>query len=307
LTERSGARPHGDIRTRGRIPALVPAVTFDIWHTLVRLPPADEDRYLALQESKLAEVVRDSPSAGRVGGHRVVDPDAAARLAFAAANRRRGVGTPVAGLAVEAARLAGRQPRPRAWIRCVETYVDRLPFKATSGARAELRRLTETGFRTAVVSNLVGETGRSMRRVLRRLGMGRYIESWAFSDELPWAKPAPEIFWQALRPLGVEASAAVHVGDLGPDIQGARAAGFRSAILYRGANQYGPRYAAVCRTNKPIDPPADHELRAWSDLAPLLVALFPETDTTSREPRARRCSRELSATRVASVRRRLAR
>ncbi len=274
----------------------MPAVTFDVWHTLVRLAPAEEDRYLAWQEAKLAEIVRDSPRADPPAVRSPVDPNEAARLAFAAANRRHGIGAPVVGLALEASRLAGRKARPRAWIRCVEEHTDRLPFEATPGAPAELRRVASSGFRTAVVSNLIGETGRSMRRVLRRLGIDRSIEAWAFSDELPWAKPAPEIFWQALRPLRVSPAQAVHVGDLGLDIQGSRAAGFRSAILYRGGKTYGPRYAAACRAAEPIDPPADYELRSWSDLSPVLSALFDGFRSTAEAGRPRRRAGRHSST-----------
>jgi len=265
----------------------VPTVTFDVWHTLVKLHPAEEDRYLARQEAALADVVRSSPRARRPGPDSGVTPDEAARLAFYAANHRPGRGSPVVELARDAARRAGRTARPRQWLRAVEAYVAALPFEGVAGARSELQRLRHQGYRTAVVSNLVGETGVSMRAVLRRLDMDRFIESWAFSDELPWAKPAPQIFWRAIAPLDTTPTEAVHVGDLGPDVQGARAAGFRGAVLFRGAKEYGRRYSEVCRTNAPIDPPPDLVLDLWSDFPRLLDSLFPRTRRSRAGARTR--------------------
>jgi FMN phosphatase YigB (HAD superfamily) len=265
----------------------VPTVTLDVWHTLVKLAPAREDQYLQRQEAALAEVVGSSP---RVRSNRPdpeVTPDEAARRAFYAANHRPGRGSPVVELVRDAARRAGRTPRPRQWLRAVEAYVAALPFEEVTGARSVLQRLRHEGYRTAVVSNLVGETGISMRAVLRKLDMDRFIESWAFSDELPWAKPAPQIFWHAIAPLDATPTEAVHVGDLGPDVQGARAAGFRGAVLFRGAKDYGARYSEVCRTNAPIEPPPDLVLDSWSDLPRLLDSLFPATRRRGARPPAR--------------------
>ncbi len=267
----------GNIPAAGRPTTKVPTVTLDVWHTLVKLAPAREDQYLARQEVALAEVVRSSPRVRRNGPDSAVDPGEAARLAFYAAYHRPGRGSPVVELARDAARRAGRTPRPRQWLRAVAASVAALPFEEVAGARSELQRLRHEGYRTAVVSNLVGETGVSMRAVLRRLDMDRFIESWAFSDELPWAKPAPQIFWRAIAPLGATPTEAVHVGDLGPDVQGARAAGFRGAVLFRGAKEYGPRYSEVCRTNAPIEPPPDLVLDSWKDFPRLLDSLFPGT------------------------------
>jgi FMN phosphatase YigB (HAD superfamily) len=253
------------------------AITFDVWHTLVQLPPEVEDRYLLLQEATLAEIVgRSAPIAGHDLGAVLLEPQAAAHAAFERAAGRPGRGSPVVDLATVAARLAGRVPAPDDWIGAIEGLVEAQPFEAVLGARNQLERLEEEGYRTAVVSNLVGETGRSMRRILERLGLAGSIESWAFSEELPWAKPAPEIYWKALEPLSTVPSDAVHIGDLAADIYGARAAGFRGAVLFEGAREYGPLYARLCRANDTIDPPTEHRLGSWEELPALLRTLFSE-------------------------------
>jgi FMN phosphatase YigB (HAD superfamily) len=264
------------------------AVTFDLWHTLIKLSPLVEDRYVQSQERVLAEVVRTSGSTGGPKRGRLVGPEEAAHLALTNAMGQVGKGSPVADIARDAARRAGRVADPERWVQAVEALVEAQPFEEVPGARAQLRRLKEEGYRTAVVSNIVGETGRSVRRVMERLDMARFIDSWALSEELPWAKPAPEIFWRALEPLSTPASEAVHIGDLRSDVYGARAAGFRSQVLFLGARDYGPLYASLCHTGDIIDPEPEHVLVSWDELPPLLAALFTDNASKGRHARRRR-------------------
>ncbi len=260
------------------------AITFDLWHTLIQLAPEAEDRYIGLQEATLAEILRSSPAApGREPGQ-AKDPADAAHEAWSSAIARKGRGAPISDLARVAAGHAGRRPEPERWVAAIETLVAAQPFEEVPGARDQLRRLVDEGYRIAVVSNLVGESGRSMRRVLERLDMARFIESWALSEELPWAKPAPEIFWKALEPIGTSPADAVHFGDLGSDIQGARAAGFRCSVLFQGARNYGALYSALSHTEDRIDPPPERVLSSWKDLPPLLEDLFPLDHPSRRAP-----------------------
>lgn len=254
-------------------PAEVRTVTFDLWHTLVRLSPAEEDRYLQLQEAALVQLLEHSPVAGSRTPRERVSCRSAARWALEQASRRGSVGAPVTSIAMEAGRRAGRHVLPSVWVGAVEGLVDRTPFAEVPGAGRQLRWLRESGIRTAVVSNLVGETGRSMRRVLERLQLAPHIQAWALSEELPWAKPAPEIFWKALRAVRSSAAHAVHIGDLASDIVGARAAGYREAVWFQGAREYGTRYAELGRTNEPIEPPASRVLSDWDELPALLAEL----------------------------------
>ncbi|MGC2289490.1 MAG: HAD-IA family hydrolase, partial [Thermoplasmata archaeon] len=82
-------------------------------------------------------------------------------------------------------------------------------------------------------------------------GVGGYIEAWAFSDQLPWTKPAPEIFWHCLGMLSTRRERAVHVGDGWVDIAGARAAGLRAGILYSGERRYGETYGRLIGPDRP--------------------------------------------------------
>ena len=260
------------------------AITFDVWHTLIYLDPEEEDRYLTAQLRALAAVLRGSRRSDRMDGAQVVEPEEAVRQTFLDASERPGRGRALGDLAREAAQRAGREPAPDLWVGACEGLVARQPFRAVPGAQEQLQRVRTEGYRTAVVSNLLGETGRSMRRVLHRLGLAQYLEVEAFSDELPWAKPSPEIFWAALRPLATDPRDAIHIGDLPDDVRGARAAGFRLAVRFEGARDYGRLYAGLCHPEVPVLPPPDRVLASWRTLPELLTEAFPEGPRATKVP-----------------------
>jgi FMN phosphatase YigB (HAD superfamily) len=93
-----------------------------------------------------------------------------------------------------------------------------------------------------VVSNTVGELGSFLRPFLEKAGIASRVRTFAFSDEHPWTKPAPELFWLAVDGLSSTAGESVHVGDSWADVEGARRAGFATAFYYTGLHEYGPHY-----------------------------------------------------------------
>jgi putative hydrolase of the HAD superfamily len=74
----------------------------------------------------------------------------------------------------------------------------------------------------------------SLPEWLRRAGLWDLIDGAASSAAAGAPKPAPAVFTAALAIAGVEAHAAVHVGDsLEADIAGATAAGIRAILIQR--------------------------------------------------------------------------
>ena len=274
---KEGDRPGGgEGRPKAvRDPAVPRAVTWDLWHTLIYLDPEDEERYVRTAAEVRAHVVRQWPR--RPGIREEFSPEEAGQRAFlrAADAERRGVGMSLASQAQEAARLAGRWARPEEYIRALSRFVRDAPLRESPGARACLARLHSQGFRIGVVSNLSGEPGEGIRRVVSDLGLAPWIEAWSLSEELPWAKPSPEIFLHCLRELGVPPERAIHVGDHPYDILGARKAGFREAILYRGAKRYGAGYERLYRPNEPIDPPPRHVVEDLGRIPSIAEELLP--------------------------------
>lgn len=225
----------------------MPAVTLDLWHTLMYLDPAAEEAYMQGQARIAAEVLASSP---RLPGapdlaladlERIYEEVLAA--AVSSANEGRTV-TPVEQI-TEAARRAGREPRPAAYLKGLKEEVQATRFRRAPGALELLSALHEDGYQLGLISNTVGEPGAYLRPVLRRMGFDRFVTSVVFSDEHPWTKPAPEIFRAALAPLGESPERSVHVGDGWSDIEGARRAGFRAGILYTGLHEYGARYKSL--------------------------------------------------------------
>jgi putative hydrolase of the HAD superfamily len=97
-----------------------------------------------------------------------------------------------------------------------------------AGVREALDRLRASGLRLAVVSNSEG----TVEAMLVEQQLRDYFDTVVDSAVVGVAKPDPRIFQTALDRLGVGAVDAIMVGDSPTaDIDGARAAGLRAALL----------------------------------------------------------------------------
>ena len=225
----------------------MPAVTLDLWHTLIYLEPEAEEAYMQAQVTIARRVLAQSP---QVVGAPVLNEDQLGREfervyaeAVAESSKGRTV-TPVDQL-LRAGRAGGRSPDPEQYLDGLAAEVANLPFERAPGAIELLAALRKDGYRLGLISNTVGEPGRFLRPVLSAMGFDPYIQAYVFSDEHPWTKPAPEIFHATLSELGERPGRTVHVGDGWSDIEGARRAGLRAGILFTGLNRYGARYKAL--------------------------------------------------------------
>ena len=90
-----------------------------------------------------------------------------------------------------------------------------------------LQELKARGCRIAVVSDIHYD----LRPHFRHHGLDRLIDAWAFSYEHGWVKPEPEAFLTPLRMLGLEADAALMVGDRASRDGGAVAVGITTLLL----------------------------------------------------------------------------
>ena len=132
--------------------------------------------------------------------------------------------------------------------RCTEVLRGALPTRAQAGGDLRgallgslrfrpypevpgvLRELGELGVARVVVSNW----DVSLRGVLDDTGLAPLLDGIVISAEVGAAKPDPVIFERALGVAGVDAGAALHVGDTAQaDLAGARAAGIRALHLDR--------------------------------------------------------------------------
>jgi histidinol-phosphate phosphatase family protein len=110
------------------------------------------------------------------------------------------------------------------------------------GARAALERLREAGVRVGVVSNqsgiarglLTAEAVDAVnRRMVELLGPLGPIEVCPHgpADGCGCRKPAPGLVLRAAAKLGVEPHSCAVIGDIGADIEAARAAGARGVLV----------------------------------------------------------------------------
>lgn len=82
----------------------------------------------------------------------------------------------------------------------------------------------------AIVSNW----DERLPRLVAALGLADFFDAVVYSQAVGVEKPNPAIFEQALARLGVEPSAALHVGDSArEDVEGAEAAGMSALLLER--------------------------------------------------------------------------
>ncbi|MGA8663902.1 MAG: HAD family hydrolase [Thermoplasmata archaeon] len=251
-----------------------PTVTFDLWYTLVFLEPRDQDRYMDRQAEVAVRALQASeplPVEGprrKAGELRAAFLKEVARATDAAAE---GESISCGEQFRRAAQSAGRAPDPEGYLTEMGKLLAETPLRPVPGSLECVTTLHRAGYRLGVVSNTVGEPGRAFRPLLQRLGFDPFIETYVFSDELPWTKPNPEIFRRAMQLLGATPSQTVHVGDGWSDIEGARRAGLRGGILLTGHPPYTPRYRRFT-LGRSGEPPRSNLNATRLDEVPELVA-----------------------------------
>ena len=102
-----------------------------------------------------------------------------------------------------------------------------------------VRELSKT-YKLAVISDTLFSPGRVLRRLLADNNILDCFSSFAFSDEVGCAKPAPRAFHAVAKDLGIDLSEIVHIGDREQkDVDGAHNVGakaiYTSVVKDRGS------------------------------------------------------------------------
>jgi HAD superfamily hydrolase (TIGR01549 family) len=109
-----------------------------------------------------------------------------------------------------------------------------IPLELYPDAKPTLEKLAGDGYVLGLISNAPADTSRAVDA----LGLTKYLGTIVISGVVGYTKPHPEIFRIALREAGVDASEAVHVGDLyEADVVGARSAGMKGILIDRDGTQ----------------------------------------------------------------------
>ncbi len=229
---------------------LIRAVTFDCWGTLLLDSPASDDRYRRHRLGGIQIVLEK---------HGVTPTPGQLERAYGASGQwlgrlwERSQDVPVEQHVI--ALLRALDPRlpdrlsAAAISAMVQAYASPAllaPPAVDQGARGALEALAGSGVALAIVSNTMRTPGVVLREILGGAGLLPLFGAVTFSDECGIRKPAPAIFHQTLREVGVKPEEAVHVGDdVLLDVEGARDAGM-------GIIQVSPRGRATA----PVKPDA---------------------------------------------------
>ncbi len=105
-------------------------------------------------------------------------------------------------------------------------------WRVYEDVRPTLDALRTRDLRLGLISNWDNR----LRPLLRALDLTEHFEAILISCEVGAGKPAPAIFQEAMRRMGVPAGAILHVGDsMEADVLGARAAGLSAVQIERVA------------------------------------------------------------------------
>jgi HAD superfamily hydrolase (TIGR01509 family) len=119
--------------------------------------------------------------------------------------------------------------------------------RASTRAYPEMRKFVELlateGVPLAVAS---GSSPEAIEAVLAGTGLDAYLRTAVSADEVAHGKPAPDVFLEAARRLGVDPAVCVVLEDAAPGAAAAHAAGMRClAIPYVAAQADAPEFATA--------------------------------------------------------------
>jgi HAD superfamily hydrolase (TIGR01509 family) len=108
------------------------------------------------------------------------------------------------------------------------TFDEIVPADPMRGISELLIALREAAVPTAIASSA---PARWVVGAVDRLGIRRLFDAVVTGDEVLHRKPAPDVYLEAARRLGVDAARSVAIEDSGPGIAAARAAGMKAIAI----------------------------------------------------------------------------
>ncbi len=103
-----------------------------------------------------------------------------------------------------------------------------VPGSPMRGIDELLARLREGGIPTAIASSA---PARWVVHAVERIGVRPLFDAVVTGDEVARRKPAPDVYLEAARRLGVDPARSVAIEDSGPGITAARAAGLKTIAI----------------------------------------------------------------------------
>jgi putative hydrolase of the HAD superfamily len=227
--------------------AVIKAVTFDLWDTIV-IDDSDEGERETKGLGTKAKARRDAFVGELVQWAGVSERQAEAGFSYCNEwfNRQWLVEqrTPsIRERLTQGFEYVGFEPTPN-FEALIEKFagmeVETMPM-LVPGIKEALEAL-KGKYRLGIISDAVVTPGVRLREMMTNLGVAHYFEDFVFSDEAGRSKPNRHVFELAARGLDVAVEEIVHIGDREEkDIVGARTLGAH-AVLFIGANDRGHAY-----------------------------------------------------------------
>jgi putative hydrolase of the HAD superfamily len=209
---------------------MLDTVTFDLWNTLISNQPQDFQKYRLQRVENLREALRrnginansDHLLDAYLKGHEKCKETWSRNSDLSTEEQLKNM-LVFLGMDELSGNLSDLMPD------LVEAYVSPIlddPPDLIEGAEEILSLIEKRGYRIGLVCNTGTTPGKTIRVLLKRLGMDRYFDVITFSNELGIRKPDPRIFLHTLSQLKSQPQSSVHVGDLiDADVGGARNVG----------------------------------------------------------------------------------
>jgi HAD superfamily hydrolase (TIGR01509 family) len=107
-------------------------------------------------------------------------------------------------------------------------FTDLLPKEPMRGIRDLLTSLTDRGVPRAIASSA---PSRWVVPAVEQIGMSSFFGAIVAGDTVAHRKPAPDVYLEAARRLGVDPARSIAIEDSGPGIAAARAAGMKTVAI----------------------------------------------------------------------------
>jgi HAD superfamily hydrolase (TIGR01509 family) len=129
-------------------------------------------------------------------------------------------------------------------------FREHVPDEPMPGVSALLGALITAGVPRAVAS---GAPSDWVRHGLDTLGLTTSFDAIVTSDQVPRGKPAPDVYLEAARRMGLEPARCVALEDSGPGLASARAAGMRTIVIPHALTRLHDLSGADLRVNSAAD------------------------------------------------------
>ncbi|HEX7402230.1 MAG TPA: HAD family hydrolase [candidate division Zixibacteria bacterium] len=215
---------------------MIDTVTFDLWNTLISNQPMDHDRYRQIRVEGTGQILKEYGV--------VISLDHWAKAYDDGFERYKQIWSRNSDLSTDEQLqimwdfLPEEKPKTISadlMERLVEAYTRPLllyPPPLIEGARETLKRIKDEKYKLGLICNTGRTPGKTIRILLKQMGMIDYLDVTTFSDEFRIRKPNPRIFHHTLTQLKSLPRESLHVGDVVElDVLGAKNAGMQSVHL----------------------------------------------------------------------------